>query len=62
VLRNSIVGTLNDALGVAGKRMGFKGQIRIEDLPTISDVNAAVRELESGARPFGEILKPFLTY
>jgi hypothetical protein len=58
--RNSIVDRLNAALRIAGKRMGFTGQIQIDGLPKLSDVETAVRELEYGTKPFGEILKPFL--
>lgn len=61
-LRTSILETLNKGLLLAGKQMGFDAQINIQGLPTISDVEMAQSELESGSNPFGEILKPFLFY
>jgi hypothetical protein len=61
-LRNSILGTLNEGLTLAGKEMGFDAQILVEGLPTIMDVELAQSELETGSKAFGEILKPFLLY
>jgi hypothetical protein len=60
VVRNSIIDTLNEGLKLAGRRMGFEGQIRLHGLPELSDVERAKSELESGSKPFGEVLKPFL--
>jgi hypothetical protein len=59
-LRNSIVDTLNKGLRIAGERMRFEGQVRIDGLPAIRDVEDAISQLEAGSKPFGEILKPFL--
>jgi hypothetical protein len=61
-LRASILNTLNEGLTLAGKQMGFDAQVIVEGLPTISDVEMAQSELESGSKAFGEILKPFLLY
>lgn len=61
-LRNSIVDTINKGLKIAGGRMRFEGQIRVSGLPTIPDVENAIGQLDSGSKPFGEILKPFLFY
>lgn len=61
-LRAAILATLNEGLALAGMHMEFEAQIIIEGLPTISDVETAQSELDSGTKPFGEILKPFLFY
>jgi hypothetical protein len=34
-------------------------QIKIDGLPTLADVNAANKNLNSGAMPFTEVMKPF---
>jgi hypothetical protein len=60
--RTAILETLNEGLVLAGNQMGFEAQISIEGLPTVSDVELAQSELESGTKAFGEILKPFLIY
>ena len=61
VVRNSIVETLNDGLKLAGRRMGFEGRVCLHGLPTLSDVEKAEYELESGNKAFGDVLKPFLS-
>jgi hypothetical protein len=60
--RASILATLNKGLLLAGKEMGFHAQINVQGVATISDVETANSELESGSKPFGEIIKPFLFY
>jgi len=60
--RNSMLESLNYGLKLAAKEMGFSAEIVIEGLPTLADVEEAMSNLESGATPFAEILKPFLVY
>ena len=60
--RTSILATLNNGLRLAGKEMGFTAKINVQGVPTIPDIEKANSELESGSKPFGDIIKPFLNY
>jgi len=62
VLRTLIRDTLNRGLHLIGEKMGFRAQLVVEGLPTISDVERAERDLKSGSKPFGKILAPFRFY
>ena len=54
-----MLATLNIALQRVGQRLGFEAQIQIEGLPTVTDVNAAIVNLNSGNMAFTEVMKPF---
>jgi hypothetical protein len=58
-LRDSILETLNAGLERIGEKVGFKTQIQINGLPTLSDVDTARHNLNSGAVAFTEIMKCF---
>ncbi len=61
-LRTSILGTLNKGLDKAGQKLGFSGQLEIEGLPTLKDIEAAQAHLAVGDQPFREIVEPFLGF
>jgi len=58
-LREAMLTTLNSGLQHIGAKIGFNAQIRIDGLPTLADVDAANQNLDSGAMPFTEVMKPF---
>ncbi len=58
-MRECMLGTLNAGLERIGEKIGFKTQIKIDGLPTLSDVDTARRNLSSGATPFTEVMKCF---
>jgi len=60
-LRDTILRTLNEGLELAGRDVGFSGQLKFEGLPTLDDVKDAEAHLAAGDMPFKEVLKPFLT-
>ncbi len=59
-LRGEILTSLNEGLVVIGREMNFSGEVVVEGLPTLADVDAAQEALALGARPFKEIIEPFL--
>ncbi len=61
-LRITLLEKVNEALTLAGQKMGFSGQLRMSGLPTLKEVEEAQAHLSAGDRPFGEILKPFRMY
>lgn len=61
-VRNSILSTLNEAIARAGKKLGFEGQIVVEGLPTLADVQDAKKALEQGSKKFIDVINPFLAY
>ena len=58
-LRDGIMAALNTAVERAGQKIGFAGQLVIEGLPTLADVQDAQEALATGSRTFGEILGVF---
>jgi hypothetical protein len=58
-LREAMLTTLNSGLQRIGEKIGFKAQIKIDGLPTLADIDAANQNLNSGAMPFTEVMKPF---
>ncbi len=60
LLRECILATLNNGLMRAGKSLGFKGQLEISGLSTLTDVTTAQTKLTNGQGPFKEIIEPFL--
>jgi len=58
-LREAMLTTLNGGLERIGEKIGFKAQIKIDGLPTLADVDTASNNLNSGAMPFTEVMKPF---
>jgi hypothetical protein len=61
-LRTILLEKINEALTLAGQKMGFSGQLQMTGLPTLNEVEAAQAHLTGGDRPFQEILKPFRIY
>jgi hypothetical protein len=61
-VRNSILLTLNEAIARAGKKLGFEGQIAVEGLPTLTDVQDAQKALAQGSKKFIDVINPFLAY
>jgi len=61
-LRDSILETLNRGLVTAGTALGFQAKIKVSGLPTLSDIELAEADLESGGKAFGDILGQFLYY
>lgn len=61
-LRDRILGTLNEAIRLASRRIGFFAQIAVEGLPTLQDVEAAEAALEAGSAPFKEIFEKFVGF
>jgi hypothetical protein len=61
-LRTSLLEKVNEALALAGQKVGFSGQLRINGLPTRKEIEEAQAHLSAGDRPFQEILKPFRMY
>jgi hypothetical protein len=61
-LRTNLLEKANEALILAGEKMGFSGQLQISGLPTLKEVEAAQAHLLAGDRPFQEILKSFRMY
>lgn len=60
-LRECILETLNKALDAASQVVTPLGQLRLEGLPTSTNVEDALKHLEAGDRPFKDILAPFLS-
>ena len=56
-LRDSMLATLNTGLERIGGKIGFQARIRIDGLPTLSDVDTANHNLNSGTMPFTEVMK-----
>jgi hypothetical protein len=61
-LRDHLIGTFNEGLACAGEKVGFAGQLTIEGVPTISDVEAAESHLAAGDIPFHDLIEPFTRY
>jgi hypothetical protein len=61
-VRTSILSTLNEAITRAGKKLGFAGQIIVEGLPILTDVQDIQEALAGGNKKFGDVIKPFLVY
>jgi hypothetical protein len=61
-VRNSILLTLNQAIARAGKKLGFECQIKVEGLPTLTDVQDAHKALAQGSKKFIDVINPFLAY
>ena len=59
LLREAMLTTLNSGLERIGEKIGFNGQIQIEGLPTLTDVEIASHNLDSGTTPFTEVMKLF---
>jgi len=58
-LRNALLSKMNDSFRVAGGRLGFSVELRIEGLPTIQDLEEAISRLTAGGYPFGEFVTKF---
>jgi len=58
-MRDTILETLNSGLKRIGDKLGFKTQIQISGLPTLSDVDTARHNLNSGVMPWTDVMKPF---
>ena len=58
-LRNTMLASLNDGLQSIGQKLNFNAQIKIDGLPTLTDVDTAIQNLNSGAMAFTEVMKPF---
>lgn len=58
-LRESILSTLNQWLERVGGRMGFQARIELRGLSTREDCQAVERDLQSGGRPFKEVVDAF---
>lgn len=58
-LRHSMLATLNEAVLRIGQKLNFAGRIEISGLPLRVDVTDALRKLDSGERPFTEIMEVF---
>jgi hypothetical protein len=61
-LRTILLEKINEALTLAGLKMGYSGQLQMSGLSTLNEVEAAQAHLTGGDRPFQEILKPFRMY
>jgi len=59
-MRDHILATLNSALRIAGHRIGFNAQIKLNGVCSTGDVEQATQMLNSGACKFSEIIDPFL--
>jgi hypothetical protein len=58
-LRESILQTLNKAVGKIAEQFGTTAKLKVTGLPTLEDVNRAKEELASGGRTFGSVLDDF---
>jgi hypothetical protein len=58
-VRESLLGTLNEALGRIGRRIGVEAQLTISGLPTAKEINLAMEQLRNGSTAFTEIMDPF---
>jgi hypothetical protein len=58
-LRETMLDTLNAGFERIGEKLGFEARLKIEGLPTLADVDHAIEQLNSGAMPFTEVMKPF---
>ncbi len=58
-LRDEILATLNVGLRRIGTEMGFRAQVVLEGLPTLTDVVTARERLSSGNIAFKELTDPF---
>src|SRR5665213_241022 len=61
-LREEMLVALNDGLRRAGQKIGFSVQLRVTGLPTMIDVEDAMEKLNSGRKPFVELMDPFYNY
>lgn len=58
-VRDEMMATLNDGLRRIGEHVGFRGQLVLQGVPTLADVDEAERLLWEGSKPFAEITAPF---
>ncbi len=58
-IRESIIATLNEGLSRVGAKLGLTGQIQIDGLPTLEDVERAQEHLRNGDRSVEDIMAPF---
>lgn len=59
-LRENILRTLNEGLTRIGERMGFRAELSFENLPSVDDVDTALKKLHDGdLKTFSEVLDPF---
>lgn len=61
-LRTTLLEKVNEALTLAGQKIGFSEELRISGLPTFKMVEEAQTHLSVGDQPFQEILKSFQMY
>lgn len=61
-LREEMLATLNDGLRRAGQKIGFAAQLEVTGLPTIIEIEDAMEKLNSGRKPFTELMDPFYNY
>jgi len=61
-LRTTLLEKVNEALTLAGQKVGFFGELLMSGLPTLKEIEEAQAHLSAGDRPFQEILKPFRMY
>ncbi len=58
-VRESLLDQLNTVLEIVGKNLGFLSRLYIGGLPSRLDLERALAQLESGERPFTEIMDAF---
>ena len=58
-LREHLLGTLNEVLARAGREVGFAGQLMVEGVPSLEDVEAAESNLVAGNTSFNDLMDPF---
>jgi hypothetical protein len=61
-LRNSLLSQLNEFLPIVGNQIGFSGQVVIRGLPDAAQLEQSMRDLESGAVSFADVMKPYMRY
>jgi len=58
-VREHLLSQLNLALRHAGEQVGFAATIRVDGMPTLSEITTARDQLRNGNMAFTEVMKPF---
>lgn len=60
--REHLLSILNEVLARTGREVGFDGQLTLEGVPSLEDVETAQSHLSAGDVPFKDLIDPFMPY
>ena len=61
-LREHILNGLNEIIGIAGEKERFSAKLELKGIASPSDIARARDDLQTGSKPFREVIQPFLWY